>query len=481
MKLLQSAGILFKAAEAVQLSNGHYGTHTEIDWVATLVEVSTTNAAQTIGLNPVVTSIVPMHDGGKAMGGYGKFLSEGTYGWVVKMFGNTGTVACGTNSVVTGYVEILANPVATSVATCLTAIQWIFNIDFNSTTNTSTMILDITEDTYAANTGVGLASYIDFVGGQNSAATFGLGNWSVMVGRVTYLGVLITADTSDVYEVAQFGEERHINSSASAGIASSILGTIGVRFSTNGCYTTTDKGGFADGQFFVGGFSASAQTCPDFAVEGYVITGIPVAYQFYNVFSIVVATPLPGATKSWTMVDLIALNAAVNPASYGVNVNNFGSIVHAVVEPSTLNITLVISSNELYWKSYLVTLTGTNLVTDDTAVIENATYGVITACYGVALTNAVANLSATAWSKLFLTGHKQGKGIMTTADYTGATNTFPSATAVFTDNATSNVVTINAPTGGIAQFKGLTLDTSELLYVEVRCIGIQPMFSATAW
>ena len=74
---------------------------------------------------------------------------------------------------------------------------------------------------------------------------------------------------------------------------------------------------------------------------------------------------------------------------------------------------------------------------------------------------------------------------MTTADYAShvstPTITFPSATTLFTDNATAGIVSISAPTGGVAQFKGLTLTAVELLYVEVRCIGLQPMFATTAW
>jgi len=54
-------------------------------------------------------------------------------------------------------------------------------------------------------------------------------------------------------------------------------------------------------------------------------------------------------------------------------------------------------------------------------------------------------------------------------------------TPIFTDNATGGVVSIPAPTGGVAQFKGLAQGTSEDKYVLVNCIGLQPMFYTTAW
>lgn len=51
----------------------------------------------------------------------------------------------------------------------------------------------------------------------------------------------------------------------------------------------------------------------------------------------------------------------------------------------------------------------------------------------------------------------------------------------FSDNASGGVVSLNAPTGGVAQFKGLTQSAIEDKYVNVTCVGIQLMFWTTAW
>jgi hypothetical protein len=40
---------------------------------------------------------------------------------------------------------------------------------------------------------------------------------------------------------------------------------------------------------------------------------------------------------------------------------------------------------------------------------------------------------------------------------------------------------INAPAGGIAQFKGLVQGTTEDKYVEITCHGIQPYYYQENW
>lgn len=54
-------------------------------------------------------------------------------------------------------------------------------------------------------------------------------------------------------------------------------------------------------------------------------------------------------------------------------------------------------------------------------------------------------------------------------------------TPIFSDNATAGVVSISAPTGGVAQFKGLAQGATENKYVTVVCNGIQPNFWTSAW
>lgn len=52
----------------------------------------------------------------------------------------------------------------------------------------------------------------------------------------------------------------------------------------------------------------------------------------------------------------------------------------------------------------------------------------------------------------------------------------------FTTTATSadGVVSVSAPTGGMGQFKGLSYSADEAKYVQVICLGVQPMYY-TSW
>jgi len=61
--------------------------------------------------------------------------------------------------------------------------------------------LSITEDPVAAATGLGLLAYINFVGGANSASTFGLGNWGTMIGRIDITTKTLVADTDPIYDL----------------------------------------------------------------------------------------------------------------------------------------------------------------------------------------------------------------------------------------------------------------------------------------
>jgi hypothetical protein len=137
MNLITKSGLLYNLAMAQndQYGNGSYGSFLMIDWAATFIEVATVDTVSsvnywTIGLNPVVTSLVACYDGGKALAGYGKYSGLVHFGWVMKMWGNTGsTWNCGASSKPVGYVEILMSPVATATAGCLTNVQWMFNLN----------------------------------------------------------------------------------------------------------------------------------------------------------------------------------------------------------------------------------------------------------------------------------------------------------------------------------------------------------------
>lgn len=91
---------------------------------------------------------------------------------------------------------------------------------------------------------------------------------------------------------------------------------------------------------------------------------------------------------------------------------------------------------------------------------------------------------------MHITGTLAGKGMMSRLSYPSADATtyavaLTSGVTVnaiaFSDNATGGVVSINAPTGGVGQFKGLTQSAVEDKYVSVVCNGLQPNFWTDAW
>ena len=113
----------------------------------------------------------------------------------------------------------------------------------------------------------------------------------------------------------------------------------------------------------------------DFAVEGYVITGLVIVYKFTADFEVKpTGTTTPAATKLYLGTDLDALNPKPD-ANQADEMSAIGCVRSLIVEPSTKNIIFIIGSHEYYWKSYLINLLGTNIATDNTVSVENATYG----------------------------------------------------------------------------------------------------------
>jgi hypothetical protein len=88
--------------------DGNYSSYPVIDWAVTFAEAPTVaTTAETIGIRPEVVTVVSCYDGGKAMAGWARYDGMIMFGWVVKMWGSTGTINCGTGSVVTGYVDMI--------------------------------------------------------------------------------------------------------------------------------------------------------------------------------------------------------------------------------------------------------------------------------------------------------------------------------------------------------------------------------------
>jgi len=78
-------------------------------------------------------------------------------------------------------------------------------------------------------------------------------------------------------------------------------------------------------------------------------------------------------------------------------------------------------------------------------------------------------------------GLKGGKGALHRATLTGTPRKYTvTDTTIYTVNAASSgVVTIASPIGGMGQFKGAVYGTTEMLYVQTICNGVAPMYYTT--
>jgi hypothetical protein len=91
--------------------------------VLTGLTVGLTSIPKTIGLNPMVMSVITGYDGGKYITGNGQFTKTATFGWVIKLFGTVACASATTASTPTGYVLwTIPTPFvpATTQATCIT-------------------------------------------------------------------------------------------------------------------------------------------------------------------------------------------------------------------------------------------------------------------------------------------------------------------------------------------------------------------------
>jgi len=206
------------------------------------------------------------------------------------MFGATGTKNCGNDSKPTGYVT-LAYSLNASVALpadCLTTTQWTFAEATNA--SMSSMIMGVTEDfATGAGGGTGAAPYYYLVGGMSAYVTFGLGNYWTYANIIDMDGLASLA--ASITGEGSNAEALHKNGTY-------ITGGAGQSNSTNGCHTAIDVMKVAVKTVAVGGFTAAAQDCLDFAMAGYVTTGTPLAYLFYNLV-LTVSLTAPVTASSW--------------------------------------------------------------------------------------------------------------------------------------------------------------------------------------
>lgn len=99
-------------------------------------------------------------------------------------------------------------------------------------------------------------------------------------------------------------------------------------------------------------------------------------------------------------------------------------------------------------------------------------------------TTASAYLSTQVPDQIMFVGTIQGKGCISRQDFTAGVGAFTDTTLAQTTGtiatAASNVLKVAAPANGMAQFKGLTVDTTSQDYVQVICIGVAPQYATWA-
>jgi len=474
MKLLTASGLLYSAVSAAT-ADGHNGAFTQIDWAVTLAEqgssvtnLSTQAGAPAIGWDPMVSHVSAAWDGGKVLAGHGKLSGTILSGWVVKMFGASGTMPCGNDSKVTGYAA-LSYSINSAVATtseCLTETQWTWA---TLTDTKSTVILGVVEE-YIVGGGtanVGADPWYYCVGGTSAYATFGLGNWWAYVNALTFDGLDVASQTLN----GAHEEKLHRN----GGVLSTDVGQ-SQKQATSGCYTAVDMQYLAQAAA-VAGLTGSSSGCDDFAMDGFLLTGTAVAYELpTKVFTITLTAPLPAGSFTLPSATTVAIDSQADGG-------NAGSITQIIMDPTTDDGLLLLTSGEFYADSFLVGMATTAWATQDINTLAKADYGSTRYVYCIsAAQTADTNLVTTAWTVCVFVGHEGGQGRMGTGGISG--HAFTLNTSVLTDSTytvSTGIGKFDPPTGGVAQFKGLAAGTTEKTYVAMICHGVAPLFYTTAW
>lgn len=128
------------------------------------------------------------------------------------------------------------------------------------------------------------------------------------------------------------------------------------------------------------------------------------------------------------------------------------------------NVAYLFSGREMYSPSWLLGIKKNDQSTAPNAKeFPLATYGSTLSFHGYNATSTTTLTTGAVWTHVVVAGTLKGKGIYTSVVVTLSTTsltfgTIASTTAIFTNTTycTSGVCLVSAPTGGIAQFKGLT-------------------------
>lgn len=146
------------------------------------LSAASTTTPINIGWNPAVVEVISNWDGGKTIAGFGKITGTIYASWVIKMWGNVGgTVNCGDNATISGYVTMVMGLTAdlTASANCVLTsnakVQWAW-------TNLPTTIIATTGDTVSY---VITSATEDYVRGSSASATVGADPFIIVAGGNT--------------------------------------------------------------------------------------------------------------------------------------------------------------------------------------------------------------------------------------------------------------------------------------------------------
>lgn len=129
------------------------------------------------------------------------------------------------------------------------------------------------------------------------------------------------------------------------------------------------------------------------------------------------------------------------------------------------NVAYLLAGRESFCPSVLYGIgkTGFQVANNKSKEFTNALYGAVHAFWGFNSSSTASFITENLWTTIGIVGTLNGKGMITSLDILSATTelTFSliaGTTAIFTDttHCTVGVCNVKGPTGGIAQFKGLT-------------------------
>jgi len=229
--------------------------------------------------------------------------------------------------------------------------------------------------------------------------------------------------------------------------------------------------------------TGSSHTCLELAIDGSILTGGAIVYKFALAAVSVNLTTSPGSTSYLRGQIKSGLNTEV--ASQGVEGDkNIGCIIQVETMNATDAAFALLSGSEFVADSYLLGISTTTSTGMTEKKLVKGTWGQVNSFMGLNYTDTDDTaLTTSAWTHIVWVSTLGSKSRAGTATLSTITATIDTDYWTDTTNRfdTGLGININAPSGGIAQFKGLTVGTTaQAKYVQMRCIGVQPFFATAA-